>query len=279
MERAFEEDWQKGAVAGWENVARGAYEAQPLELTKFTSQSQLEALGADRLKSALDAIGLKCGGTLQQRAARLWSVRGKSPDQIDPKLRAKVKGNTTNGDVVNGSTLQAEKKQLALLEYKVQSLCDQMSDVIHNTRRHVEKQQARTVEEKEAEILEEEQGLLPDIQEDEDEDEDDEGPLYNPLNLPLGWDGKPIPYWLYKLHGLGVEHKCEICGNQSYWGRRAFDRHFQEWRHAHGMRALGIPNTKHFHDITSIADAIACTFNNYLRFATLHSCLTFRNLP
>src|SRR5690606_27064350 len=104
------------------------------------------------------------------------------------------------------------------------------------------------------------QGLLPDMQEDEDEDEDDEGPLYNPLNLPLGWDGKPIPYWLYKLHGLGVEHKCEICGNQSYWGRRAFDRHFQEWRHAHGMRALGIPNTKHFHDITSIADAIARTF-------------------
>lgn len=19
----------------------------------------------------------------------------------------------------------------------------------------------------------------------------------------MGWDGKPIPYWLYKLHGLG----------------------------------------------------------------------------
>ena len=25
-----------------------------------------------------------------------------------------------------------------------------------------------------------------------------EKPIYNPLNLPLGWDGKPIPYWLYK---------------------------------------------------------------------------------
>lgn len=41
------------------------------------------------------------------------------------------------------------------------------------------------------------------------------------------YDGKPIPYWLYKLHGLGVEFKCEICGNFSYMGRRAFDRHFQ----------------------------------------------------
>ena len=31
----------------------------------------------------------------------------------------------------------------------------------------------------------------------------------------------------------------------------------QEWRHAHGMRCLKIPNTKHFHDITTIADAQA----------------------
>ena len=35
--------------------------------------------------------------------------------------------------------------------------------------------------------------------EDSDEEEDY---IYNPLKLPLGWDGKPIPYWLYKLHGL-----------------------------------------------------------------------------
>ena len=32
------------------------------------------------------------------------------------------------------------------------------------------------------------------------DDEDDF--VYNPLKLPMGWDGKPIPYWLYKLHGL-----------------------------------------------------------------------------
>lgn len=34
-----------------------------------------------------------------------------------------------------------------------------------------------------------------------DSDEEDEF-IYNPLKLPLGYDGKPIPYWLYKLHGL-----------------------------------------------------------------------------
>ena len=42
----------------------------------------------------------------------------------------------------------------------------------------------------------------------------------------MGWDGKPIPYWLYKLHGLNKEYKCEICGGASYWGRRAFEKHF-----------------------------------------------------
>src|ERR1700749_2935679 len=37
-----------------------------------------------------------------------------------------------------------------------------------------------------------------------------------------------------------------------------FERHFQESRHAFGMRALGLPNTKHFHEITRIEDALAC---------------------
>jgi len=53
-----------------------------------------------------------------------------------------------------------------------------------------------------------------------------------------------------------VEYKCEVCVNQSYWGRRAFDRHFQEWKHSYGMRCLGVPNSKHFHDITSIDDVL-----------------------
>lgn len=40
-------------------------------------------------------------------------------------------------------------------------------------------------------------------------------------------------------------------------GRKAFDKHFQEWRHTYGMKCLGIPNTKQFQDITQIQDAIA----------------------
>jgi len=42
----------------------------------------------------------------------------------------------------------------------------------------------------------------------------------------------------------------------SYWGRRAFERHFQEWRHCHGMKCLRIENTKEFFEVTSIKDAL-----------------------
>ncbi|KAK4688193.1 splicing factor 3A subunit 3, partial [Tremellales sp. Uapishka_1] len=118
---------------------------------------------------------------------------------------------------------------------------------------------ALTSREREAELeeIEEAPPAPVEITEEEDEEDEEEGKIYNPLKLPLGWDGKPIPYWLFKLHGLGVEFKCEICSDFVYMGRKAFDRHFQESRHAFGMRALGLPNTKHFHEITKITDALA----------------------
>lgn len=115
---------------------------------------------------------------------------------------------------------------------------------------------------------------------DQESDEDDEDKIYNPLKLPLGWDGKPIPYWLYKLHGLGVEYPCEICGNYVYMGRKAFDKHFQEWRHAHGMRCLGIPNTRHFHEITKIEDAYARKYTKKFPYIFPHpkSILVYEKL-
>lgn len=44
--------------------------------------------------------------------------------------------------------------------------------------------------------------LQEEVQAESESDEEDQA-IYNPLKLPMGWDGKPIPYWLYKLHGLG----------------------------------------------------------------------------
>jgi splicing factor 3A subunit 3 len=263
----FDSKWSEGKISGWKPraAATKATDSAPLRLGLFNDSSELEALGGDRLKEVLESMGLKCGGSVKDRAERLWSIRGKKPEDIPQKLRAKQSStaakHSTNGveSGENGSSSSSShddpRKHTAWVEYKIVSICELMMDILTATRRHTEKQQARTLEEKEAEIAEEEFGLIP---EDEEEkvDDDDEEPLYNPLNLPLGWDGKPIPYWLYKLHGLGVEYKCEICGNQSYWGRRAFDKHFQEWRHAHGMRCLGVPNTKHFHDIIRISDVL-----------------------
>lgn len=55
----------------------------------MSSADQLESLGLDVLKVELMSRGLKCGGTLLERAARLFSVRGLRPDQIDPALLAK----------------------------------------------------------------------------------------------------------------------------------------------------------------------------------------------
>lgn len=39
-------------------------------------------------------------------------------------------------------------------------------------------------------------------------------------------------------------------------GRRAFDKHFNEWRHTHGLRCLGIANTTLFREITKIEEAV-----------------------
>ncbi|KAK2907097.1 hypothetical protein Q8A67_006082 [Cirrhinus molitorella] len=61
----------------------------PLDLLSVRGPEQLEALGLERLKKELMERGMKCGGTLQERAARLFSVKGLSPDQIDPALLAK----------------------------------------------------------------------------------------------------------------------------------------------------------------------------------------------
>jgi splicing factor 3A subunit 3 len=137
------------------------------------------------------------------------------------------------------------------LEHAVGRLRELLGNWVHDTVNITRRKQAMG-------YLEDE----PDEQEEREagrasEQEEDEGPVYNPKNLPLGWDGKPIPYWLYKMHGLGIEYKCEICGNYSYWGRKAFERHFEEWRHSYGMKCLRIPNSSHFRDITLIGDALA----------------------
>ncbi|XP_028293923.1 splicing regulator SDE2 isoform X2 [Gouania willdenowi] len=52
-----------------------------LLVSMATSAQQLEALGLDTLKAELKARGVKCGGTLTERAVRLFSVRGQKVNE------------------------------------------------------------------------------------------------------------------------------------------------------------------------------------------------------
>ncbi|GFN73677.1 sde2-like protein [Plakobranchus ocellatus] len=72
----------------------------PVDLDDFNSSSELQALGLDRLKHALTVRGLKCGGTLEERADRLMIVKGLSVEEIQasyPILLAKGTGKGGKG--------------------------------------------------------------------------------------------------------------------------------------------------------------------------------------
>uniref|UniRef100_H2YT67 Matrin-type domain-containing protein n=1 Tax=Ciona savignyi TaxID=51511 RepID=H2YT67_CIOSA len=243
LEVAFEEQWEKVEFPGWGKEAGSAmtYAGAHLDLSPFSSPEELASLGLDRLKSALMALNLKCGGTLDQRADRLFITKGKNINELDPSLFSKAK-TTKKEDKKRG-------KDIAFIEARIYHMMELLGEQRQATRDNVQRRQARTETERQDDGEEV-------VSESESEDEDDEI-IYNPKNLPLGWDGKPIPYWLYKLHGLNINFNCEICGNQTYRGPKAFQRHFSEWRHAHGMRCLGIPNTAHFANVTQIEDAMA----------------------
>lgn len=233
-----------GALAGWQKESSSAlsHAGAALDLSGFSSIDELASLGLDRLKSALIALGLKCGGSLQERASRLWATKDRDLTQLPPSMFAKSIGKGLTGK-------ENEKcRDLAMMEVRVYRLLEILAEQRRATEENVQRKQARTAGEREESEDEASQS--------ESDDEQDSEVVYNPKNLPLGWDGKPIPYWLYKLHGLNITYTCEICGNATYKGPKAFQRHFAEWRHAHGMRCLGIPNTAHFANITSIEDAV-----------------------
>merc|ERR1712151_406267 len=226
FDKEFEERWTAKNIPGWQEA---------------THRAKLFSLPTDRLFNN-EAV-MKSHMTGKQYKKKVEEVQ---------KL-----GFEDQRKLVRDS--EEEDKRIASLESRAAKWRDLLADTLTETVQHLQKKQSQTADE-----------MAADADEDSDEDmdggvdisgdemvDDEERPIYNPLNLPLGWDGKPIPFWLYKLHGLGIEYKCEICGNYSYWGRRAFERHFQEWRHAFGMRCLKIPNTAHFKEITKIEDAIS----------------------
>lgn len=176
------------------------------------------------------------------------------------KKHQKAAANKTTR-TATGTTEGKWAKDVAKMEHLIVKYLGFFEKDLEETKNNVEAKQSRSSAERALDLEREEEALEksnePAKKEAGDDEDSDDPKIYNPLNLPLDWDGKPIPYWLWKLHGLGTRYPCEICGNQVYMGRKAFDQHFYEWRHSHGLRCLGIPNTRHFFQVTSIQDAMA----------------------
>ncbi|THZ60573.1 splicing factor 3A subunit 3 [Aureobasidium pullulans] len=167
---------------------------------------------------------------------------------------------STNGssNTAAASMHRLKEKAVAEREHRIRKLAAAMQTERSDTRANVERKQGMTDKERQQELAAlyaESMDLASADPQADDPEQDEEGKVYNPLKLPLGWDDKPIPFWLYKLHGLGVEFPCEICGNYVYMGRRAFDKHFGEARHLYGLKRLGITNSSMFRDVTGIEEA------------------------
>ena len=62
--------------------------APSVDLARYADAASLEALGLDALKAELGARGLKVGGTLAERAARLFLLKSATLEQLDAKHKA-----------------------------------------------------------------------------------------------------------------------------------------------------------------------------------------------
>lgn len=62
---------------------------EPLNFDDFNSAKDMEVMGMERLKTELQSRGLKCGGTLSERAARLFLLKSTPIDKLPKKLLAK----------------------------------------------------------------------------------------------------------------------------------------------------------------------------------------------
>lgn len=249
----FESNWKSGLITGWSD-SKFCFQAQvdddtPLPddvayvLSRYSAAEDLAMVGRDGLKDFCERVGLKTGGTAVDLAKRLRSIHQVPRSKWSKKIKAT--------GVPKGNVSVAGLEDVAKMELVVADLAHILESIVEATKENVQRKQARTAEEMENDLDDEE------IDADEDSDEEEEKAIYNPKNVPLGVDGKPIPYWLFKLHGLNQTYICQICGDFPYKGPRNFQRHFQESRHSQAMRALGIPNTIHFHGITQIEDAYA----------------------
>ncbi|KAI1435955.1 hypothetical protein GGR50DRAFT_702324 [Xylaria sp. CBS 124048] len=244
FDKKFEEDWENDKVAEWKSDDSGA-------TSGAGKHTDGEGIWCDACEKAFTNENVYKNHLNGKKHIRAENERQK-------RTQGDATGSSSNGAGAS-STIRSKERAIAEREYRVKRLSSAMSTERSDTRVNVERKQCMTERERQQELealfsATVSTSQMADTEEGEEGDDDDK--IYNPLKLPLAWDGKPIPFWLYKLHGLGVEFACEICGNFVYMGRRAFDKHFNEARHIHGLKCLGITNTTLFRDITRIDEAL-----------------------
>lgn len=256
----FAKAWDAGEVPGWGSEAQ-AGPAAPV------TEGRGEGIWCPDCEKEFNNDNVYKSHLSGKKHIKAAEAR-KSHDKPDGRANGATNGHTS-GNGRGGATVQKLKERaIAEREYRIHRLASTMETQRSDTRVNVERKQGMTERERQMEL----DAFFAESSTDPaprggigggggagDEDSggsDDDEKIYNPLKLPLAWDGKPIPYWLYKLHGLGVEFPCEICGNFVYMGRRAFDKHFNEARHIYGLKCLGITNTTLFREITGIEDAL-----------------------
>ena len=254
IEQDFAKAWDANEVSGWELEAKPSGPAAPV--TEGTGEGIWCADCAKEFKND-NVYKAHLTGKKHLKAAK---------DRADAASNGASTANGTNSTPSSATDVNRIKdRAIAGREFRVRRLTSHLDTIRTDTRINVERKQGMTERERQMELeaFYAEQESVPSggaggagARDADDSDSDSEEKIYNPLKLPLAWDGKPIPYWLYKLHGLGVEYSCEICGNFVYMGRRAFDKHFNESRHIYGLKCLGIRNTSMFREITGIGDAI-----------------------
>ncbi|ODV85971.1 hypothetical protein CANARDRAFT_28030 [[Candida] arabinofermentans NRRL YB-2248] len=159
------------------------------------------------------------------------------------------------------------KFEIMKLEYIIKELLNLLSKQLENTKNEAQRFKLLTTREKQLELknisnisdyeydYDDQDGTDPTESKNQDSNSDET--IYNPLKLPLGPDGKPIPFWLWKLKGLDSEFNCEVCGNLKYKGKLIFSKHFKEPKHELGLKMLGIEdNFDAFKDISKIDDVL-----------------------
>ena len=228
--REFDSKWEAGEISGWEEQVEPKSKANGdgsagiwCAACKSSHTRSLTLLHATASSS----------GQKHYSKQTVYDAHLTSKKHVKAIARQASSGEpqaNPNGAPPPGPTPVTAQQSSAKSRLRNSAYCIHMATALlitlvptlNETKSNVERRFSLTAREREQELLEQSNTTPAPAAATADgaaEEEEEEERIYNPLKLPLGWDGKPIPYWLYKLHGLGVEYRCEICSDHVYMGR------------------------------------------------------------